>query len=45
MVNDISVKISNFEDEKADLTEYQKSTLEQYLSKDFTDIKNAPIIL
>lgn len=45
LTDEIVRKLSGFEDEKADFIEFQKTTLEQYLPKDFSDIKNAPIIL
>jgi len=44
-VDEISKRLYGFEEEKVELTEFQKSTLEAYGPKDFIDLNNAPIIV
>ena len=43
-IDEINKRLYGLDEEKIEFVEYQKSTLEQYGPKDFSDLKNAPII-
>lgn len=43
-IDEINKKLYGLQEEQVDFTEYQKSTLEQHSPKEFSDLKNAPII-
>lgn len=43
-IDEINKRLYGLDEEKIEFVEYQKSTLEQYSPKDFSDLKNAPII-
>ena len=43
-IDEINKRLYGLDEEKVEFVEFQKSTLEQYGPKDFSDLKNAPII-